>query len=174
MMAKGHEYKGKRISPLQFVMLATLKEKPMYGYELLKSLREQFEGVWSPQTGTVYPALKRLEDHGLVNSEKKQGTEYYILTEEGKTFLSDYIKQVPGDIQFVTRYFEILERVSKELKEGDSTESEITHNKALMERMFEDQMDPKERLNVLKSMREFHVKRITEIQIELEEIEKEL
>ena len=43
-------------------MLVLLENKPLYGYELLKVLRDRFEGVWTPQTGTVYPALKRLEE----------------------------------------------------------------------------------------------------------------
>jgi DNA-binding PadR family transcriptional regulator len=88
MVGKSQSYKGNRISPLQFVMLLMLREKPMYGYELLKTLREEFEGVWTPQTGSVYPALKRLEDHGLVHSTVKDGTEYYALAPEGEDFVA--------------------------------------------------------------------------------------
>jgi len=53
-------YKGNRISPSQLIMLVKLADRPMYGYELLKALREDYQGVWDPQTGAVYPALRRL------------------------------------------------------------------------------------------------------------------
>ncbi len=51
MMGKPHMYKGNRISPSQLIMLIKLADRPMYGYELLKALREDYQGLWDPQTG---------------------------------------------------------------------------------------------------------------------------
>ncbi len=45
MEKKGPQQKVGRVSPLQSVILILLRQKPMYGYELLKALREEFEGV---------------------------------------------------------------------------------------------------------------------------------
>ena len=62
MIGRHYMYKGNRISPPQFLMLVMLRKGPMYGYEVLKVLREEFQGFWEPQTGAIYPALKRLEE----------------------------------------------------------------------------------------------------------------
>ena len=35
-------------------MLVILRKGPMYGYEVLKVLREEFQGFWEPQTGAMY------------------------------------------------------------------------------------------------------------------------
>ncbi|MDD1768881.1 MAG: PadR family transcriptional regulator [Methanomassiliicoccales archaeon] len=166
MVGRGHNYKGNRISPLQFVMLLMLRKKPMYGYELLKTLSEEFEGVWTPQTGSVYPALKKLEEHGLVRSTMKGETEYYCLSDEGENFILEGVTELPGDIQFMVRYFQILDKAASGLRRKSPEER-------VFFRMFdEERVDPREKLKIMRSMREDLVSKLAEVQTELEALEK--
>ena len=56
-----------KVSPIQIMIMVQLLETPKYGYDILTNLRDDFEGVWEPKTGTVYPALKTLEKKGLIS-----------------------------------------------------------------------------------------------------------
>ena len=63
-----------RMSPLQIMLLIQLEASPKYGYEMLKSIKQAFEGIWEPRTGTIYPALKSLERRALVETMTWQTT----------------------------------------------------------------------------------------------------
>ena len=80
---------GGRVTPMQMLIFIQLLEGPKYGYEILVNLREDFEGVWVPKTGSVYPALKTLLKKGLIGEETAEGKTYYSLTESGLAFVSD-------------------------------------------------------------------------------------
>jgi len=55
---------------LDLLLLASLRDTgPAHGYAIIASLREQSLGVFDLPEGTVYPALRRLERDGLVDSE---------------------------------------------------------------------------------------------------------
>src|ERR1700742_2432638 len=53
---------------LDALLLAVLDDEPRHGYAIIEALQERSGGVLSLPTGTVYPALRRLERSGLVNS----------------------------------------------------------------------------------------------------------
>ncbi len=177
MERKGQQHKAPKVSPLQSVMLILLRHKPMYGYELLKALREEFEGVWSPQTGTIYPAVKRLEERGLVLVEKRDGTDYYSLTDKGENELRDFVKEMPSDLGFMIRYFQILDKAAKEIQ-GSSPLTGIASfvvEGPGFSNMFEmDRMTPEEKMDLLKKAREKHFSKLAFMQNELEEIERKL
>ena len=100
--------KAERISPIQFLILLQLRKQPMYGYEILKALREQFGDIWEPKTGTIYPALRRLETRGFVQTELKEEKEFYSLTEKGKEILKDAGGLLEGDLEFAEKYYRFL------------------------------------------------------------------
>jgi len=106
------EHNGERISPMQLMMALSLWDRPMYGYEVLKDLRERFHGVWEPKTGSIYPALKRLEGHGIVAVDQVDGTDSYSLTEEGRSWARDAVLSSPGDTGLLARYLEQLDEAS--------------------------------------------------------------
>lgn len=56
-MLKGH---------LDALLLATLEAGPRHGYAVKEALRERSDGRIDLPTGTVYPALRRLEQAGLI------------------------------------------------------------------------------------------------------------
>jgi DNA-binding PadR family transcriptional regulator len=177
MEKKGQQQKTQRVSPLQSVMLILLRQKPMYGYELLKALREEFEGVWSPQTGTIYPAVKRLEERGLVLVGKRDGTDYYSLTDTGEKALQEFVKEMPSDLGFMIRYFQILDKAAKEIH-GSSPlagiEPFITSGPGFSNMFEMDRMSPEEKMILLKKAREKHLSKLALMQNELEEVEKKL
>ena len=48
------------------VVLRLLEDRPMHGYEIIKSLQERYHGLYTPSAGAIYPALRRLLDKGYV------------------------------------------------------------------------------------------------------------
>jgi DNA-binding PadR family transcriptional regulator len=78
---------------LEGMLLASLEAGPSHGYAVMETLREGSGGRFDLPTGTVYPALRRLERAGLV-----QGTwsdaggrrrRVYELTSAGRRALAD-------------------------------------------------------------------------------------
>jgi PadR family transcriptional regulator, regulatory protein PadR len=53
---------------LELVVLAALRDGPRHGYAIIKELRERSEGAFDVLEGTLYPALHRLEQAGLIKS----------------------------------------------------------------------------------------------------------
>jgi PadR family transcriptional regulator, regulatory protein PadR len=54
---------------LDLVLLSCLREGPAHGYLIIKRLRERSGGEFDLLEGTLYPALHRLEQLGLVTSK---------------------------------------------------------------------------------------------------------
>src|ERR671932_778281 len=76
---------------LDALLLALLDGEPQHGYAIIEALQARSGGTLSLPTGTVYPALRRLERAGLVASEwtKVGGRERrtYRLTGAGRRAL---------------------------------------------------------------------------------------
>src|SRR5580700_5973455 len=51
---------------LDALLLATLEGGPRHGYAVIEALRESTGGRLDLPTGTIYPALRRLEQAGLI------------------------------------------------------------------------------------------------------------
>ena len=73
------------------LVLRLLKEKDMYGYEIIQKLEKLSGGYHSLKEGTLYPMLYKFEDKGWAESykvsfeeERKIQRKYYKITEEGK------------------------------------------------------------------------------------------
>jgi PadR family transcriptional regulator PadR len=58
---------------LDGLLLATLEAGPRHGYAVMEALRERSGGMFDLPTGTVYPALHRLERAGLVAGSWSEG-----------------------------------------------------------------------------------------------------
>ncbi|MCS7479770.1 PadR family transcriptional regulator [Umezawaea endophytica] len=78
---------------LDALLLATLDDGELHGYAIIEALQRRSGGALDLPTGTVYPALRRLERAGHVASEwstvagRKRRT--YRLTGAGRRALSD-------------------------------------------------------------------------------------
>ena len=53
---------------LDLAILGLLKEQPLHGYELRKRLGEALGSLWGISYGSLYPALRRLERDGCIES----------------------------------------------------------------------------------------------------------
>ncbi len=107
------------VSPLQILLLTQLEEGSKYGYEMLKQLKDEFEGTWTPKTGTVYPALKSLQKKGFVDTIDKDGTDFYHITEEGKAIFELMESHVLESVDFSVKYVSVIFNwLSTERKQG--------------------------------------------------------
>lgn len=84
---------------VSLVLLALLHkaEAPMYGYQISKRLEEQADGAPLMKQGTLYPVLRSLDKHGLLQSEVEPSVagpprRYYTITEVGREELGLWIK----------------------------------------------------------------------------------
>ncbi|GAA1382300.1 PadR family transcriptional regulator [Catellatospora chokoriensis] len=78
---------------LEAILLAVLEDQPRHGYAIIEALREGSGGTLDLPTGTVYPALHRLERTGLIRSDWEtvggRRRRAYQLTPSGHQALTD-------------------------------------------------------------------------------------
>lgn len=74
---------------LKYVILDLIKDKPRYGYEIIRILEEHSHGFYAPSPGAVYPTLQLLEEMGYVTITQQDGKKVYTITEEGRRFLAE-------------------------------------------------------------------------------------
>jgi transcriptional regulator len=82
---------------LDLLLLSVLSRGPGHGYEIITRLRDRSDGAFELPEGTVYPALHRLEEAGLLAStwEAVSGRRrrIYRLTTAGEAALAAEAKQ---------------------------------------------------------------------------------
>ena len=78
---------------LPTLILDALVHEPSHGYRIAQRIKERSEGVLDFKEGTLYPALHKLENHGLVEScegvEKGRPRRYYRITKSGRAVLAN-------------------------------------------------------------------------------------
>ncbi len=84
------QFAAEHLTPLWFLILVVLSDGPLHGYRLLQELERRTRGRFSPGTGTLYTALQRLTDDGLIQEEPSppgadRRRRYYGLTTRGRT-----------------------------------------------------------------------------------------
>ena len=96
------------------LVLSLLEKENLYGYQMIKKLREKSEEIFEFQEGTLYPIFHQLEEKNYISSywdetgAKKR--KYYAITKEGKKHLqekkqewkmfSSGVNQVVGGVLF--------------------------------------------------------------------------
>jgi transcriptional regulator len=78
---------------LDLLILRTLQAGPAHGHDIAKIIRRRSEDVLQVETGSLYPALHRLEARGWVEaswdlSAKGKRARYYRLTGAGRKQLA--------------------------------------------------------------------------------------
>lgn len=78
---------------IDIMLLSELNRHDSYGYEIVKNLKLRSNNLYDMSEGTLYPALKRLENKGFVESywgETIDGgrRKYYRIMESGKIELT--------------------------------------------------------------------------------------
>ncbi len=82
--------------PLKYVLLAGIHNEPRSGYELTKWLQIVGQHCWAVEHSSVYPALRELEQDGLIRSERSPGTRgpersIYSMTAAGLERLTSWV-----------------------------------------------------------------------------------
>jgi DNA-binding PadR family transcriptional regulator len=79
------------LTPLSFLVLMVLADRDSHGYGIIKEVERRTEGSSSPGTGTLYTALQRLMDDGLIQEAERRPDigddsrrRYYSLTALGR------------------------------------------------------------------------------------------
>lgn len=83
---------------LTFWLLLLLDEKPRYPYEMSAEVLRASQGTMRADDNSIYRALSRFEDMGLVASEAGEFSmgpprKYYRLTDSGRALLRRFIER---------------------------------------------------------------------------------
>lgn len=83
---------------IDILILSIISSKDTYGYEIAKEIKEKSDFSYSMSEGTLYPALKRLEEKKFIESYWQSANllgkrKYYRITDLGKENLKDKLEQ---------------------------------------------------------------------------------
>src|SRR5947209_14108743 len=94
-MLKGH---------LDMIVLAALAAGPAHGYAVIEEIRRKSGEAFDLPEGTIYPALHRLEQAGLLSSrwvtaESGRRRRDYALTRQGSRALAERSEEHTSELQ---------------------------------------------------------------------------
>jgi PadR family transcriptional regulator, regulatory protein PadR len=77
---------------IELLVLKTLSWGPMHGYAIAKWIQDTTDDALRVEEGSLYPALHRLENKGLIEprwgvSENNRQAKFYVLTGDGRETL---------------------------------------------------------------------------------------
>ena len=93
---------------LDMLVLKALILAPAHGHTIAHAIEKSSEEVLQVEHGSLYPALHRLEDQGLIasfwgTSENNRKAKYYRITPEGRRHLTQERSRWETLVQAVTR-----------------------------------------------------------------------
>lgn len=96
---------------LDLLILKTLTLEPMHGLGVSQRIEQITQGTFQVQAGSLFPALKRLEQEGYVEgqwgeSENNRRAKYYRLTSLGKSRLGKERENWSQVVVAITRVLE--------------------------------------------------------------------
>src|SRR5947199_9763469 len=121
---------GMKVGAVSLWLLILLSERPMYGYEIIRELEKRFAGHWKPKTGTIYPALEKLEQDKLVTSQREFREEgpdrkHYALAKKGEAELSQSVLRWIKMMDMLEHYRETHEAIFR-YKTDDANKEELS------------------------------------------------
>ena len=99
---------------LDLLILKIVALGPVHGYGIARRIEQISENRLSPNYGTLYPALLKLEQEGWIaaewgTSENNRKAKYYKLTRAGRKQLEREAKEWNQTTAIVARFFEPVE-----------------------------------------------------------------
>lgn len=93
-------------------VLSLLSNGRMYGYEIVQAMSHLSGGNFTMRETALYPVLYRLEDQGMVSSEKvaegrRRLRVYYQMTPKGEQYLSKILAEydsINGGLQRILQH----------------------------------------------------------------------
>lgn len=107
--------KGLLPGTLDMLILKAVSLGPTHGYGVLLRIEETSRGLLNLEQGSLYPALNRLEDLGLVaselgTSENNRRAKFYRLTRSGRRRLEGEASQWKQMVRAVSNVMEARPR----------------------------------------------------------------
>ncbi len=120
------------LSATGHVILGMVNWQPRSGYEIKALVDKSTRFFWAASYGQIYPELKRLSEHGLIegvdDSQGGRKRTRYSITEPGREALETWLRQPP----------EVLE----------------TRDEGLLKLFFAGALPPEEAVGIVRAMRE--------------------
>ncbi len=96
------------LGTLDMMILRTLMLGPAHGHSIAHVIEKSSDEVLQVEHGSLYPALHRLEDQGLIasfwgTSENNRKAKYYRVTQAGRKHLLHERSRWESLVQAVTR-----------------------------------------------------------------------
>jgi PadR family transcriptional regulator PadR len=101
---------------LDLLVLKTLSAGPMHGYRIAARIRQLSDEVLRIEDGSLYPALYRLEQKGVIESEwgvsdQNRQARFYKLTRKGR-------REMEAEAESWDRLSTAVARVLKAIEQG--------------------------------------------------------
>jgi len=101
---------------LDLLILKSLTGGPIHGYRIAQKIRELSDEVLRVEEGSLYPALYRLEQKGLIESawgisENNRQAKFYKLTKQGR-------REMDAEAASWARLSAAVTRVLKAIEQG--------------------------------------------------------
>jgi transcriptional regulator len=96
---------------LDMLILKTLALEPLHGFGIAQRIEQISRGVFQVNAGSLFPAFRRLEREGLVETEwrateNNRRAKYYKLTAQGRRKLSAETKEWGRQTAAIARILE--------------------------------------------------------------------
>jgi DNA-binding PadR family transcriptional regulator len=96
---------GRPLTDFEQVLLGVIADEPRSGYGLKKMFSSSPASVYQPSPGALYPALRRLEERGLLHAEQQVSSgrrelRLYQVTEAGRAAYLEWLRKpvVPATV----------------------------------------------------------------------------
>jgi DNA-binding PadR family transcriptional regulator len=105
-MARKQKKRSTPLKPVEFLVLAILKDGPLHGYGIAREMAARTDGRISPRPGDLYRVLYRLDRRGLLAPDdreascKEERRACYRITQLGRTVLvseAEYLKKIANE-----------------------------------------------------------------------------
>jgi DNA-binding PadR family transcriptional regulator len=101
-----------------FLILTALAVEPLHGYAVIAKVADLSDGRITLRPGTLYGALDRLGDDGLVTAEREEVVEgrlrrYYRLTDKGTQVLYAETERMRRNVDAATRQLRARDRKAR-------------------------------------------------------------
>lgn len=79
---------------LDLILLSVLEKEALYGFRIIQEAKVRSNGLFDFKEGSLYPALHRLTEAGLLTTEERElgrngkPRKYYLITDKGRATLT--------------------------------------------------------------------------------------
>jgi DNA-binding PadR family transcriptional regulator len=103
------------LSPVTYQILLALAPRDRHGYLIRRAVEEQTGGALKLGAGTLYAAIRRLEDEGLIEESPwrpdadldDRRRRYYRLTSDGRAALRAETERLQSTVKFALKQLKL-------------------------------------------------------------------